>query len=154
MKEKKDFAQRLGWFLDNSIRLPGGFRIGVDGLLGLIPGVGDAIGGLLSGMIIYHAHQKGVPLLIKLRMLINILIDSSLGAIPIIGDIFDFVWKSNQRNADLMAAYQQRPEQVKRRSLVENLIFFTLLIVILAGTIWLAIWIASILWAVLMTALN
>ena len=154
MKQKKDFVQRLSWFLDNSIRLPGGYRIGVDGIIGLIPGIGDAIGGFLSGLIIYHAHKTGVPPLIKLRMLINVLIDSTLGAIPVLGDIFDFVWKANQKNADLMAAYQQKPEQVKRRSLVETVIFFTLLVLILAAIIWLTLWIASSLWTLITTSIN
>ncbi|AFJ02290.1 hypothetical protein Q7C_1135 [Methylophaga frappieri] len=149
-----DFAKRLGWFLDNSIRLPGGYRIGVDGLLGLIPGLGDAIAGLLSGLILFQAHRAGIPTPIKLRMLINILIDTSIGAIPVFGDIFDFVWKANQRNADLITAYQQHPDKVKRHSLVGSLLFLIILIIALVLMIWLAIWIASNLWSLLITSVT
>ncbi|HCO01485.1 MAG TPA: DUF4112 domain-containing protein, partial [Methylophaga sp.] len=106
MKTKSRFVERLSWFLDESITLPGGYKIGLDGFIGLIPGIGDFIGGLLSSVIIYKAHQIGVPRMILGRMVINMMIDTVLGAIPVAGDVFDFVWKANKRNAALLDKYQ------------------------------------------------
>lgn len=141
MKTKSRFIERLSWFLDESIPLPGGYRIGVDGFIGLIPGIGDFIGGLLSSVIIYKAHQLGVPRMILGRMIINMMIDTVLGAVPVAGDVFDFVWKANKRNAVLLDDYQQQPEQVYRKSLIQNILFIALLLGILVLMIALIGWI-------------
>ncbi|HAD31041.1 MAG TPA: DUF4112 domain-containing protein [Methylophaga sp.] len=141
MKTKSRFVERLSWFLDESITLPGGYKIGLDGFIGLIPGIGDFIGGLLSSVIIYKAHQIGVPRMILGRMVINMMIDTVLGAIPVAGDVFDFVWKANKRNAALLDKYQQQPQQVYRKSLIENIIFIAVLLSILVLMIALIGWI-------------
>src|SRR5919199_4702781 len=92
----------LSRLLDEQFRIPGTTqRIGLDGLLGLIPGVGDAAGALLSAYILYEAMQLGAPKTVLLRMVVNIGIDTVGGAIPVVGDIFDVVWKANKKNAAL-----------------------------------------------------
>lgn len=145
MKRKSRFIERLSWFLDESITLPGGYKIGMDGFIGLIPGVGDFIGGLLSSVIIYKAHQIGVPRMVLGRMIINMIIDTVLGAIPIAGDAFDFVWKANKRNAILLDTYQQQPQQVYRKSLIQNIIFIAVLLGILVLMIALISWVIGLL---------
>jgi hypothetical protein len=95
--------ERLAWLLDRWIRI-GPFSIGLDGLLGLIPGLGDITGTALSALIIAKAMQAGVPRIVILRMVANVGIDSLLGSIPFIGDIFDFAYKSNIKN---LALYRQ-----------------------------------------------
>jgi len=145
MKTKSRFIERLSWFLDESIPLPGGYRIGLDGFIGLIPGIGDFIGGLLSSVIIYKAHQLGVPRMILGRMIINMMIDTVLGAIPVAGDVFDFVWKANRRNVTLLEDYQQQPKQVYRKSLMQNILFIAILLGILALMIALIAWIIGLL---------
>lgn len=150
MKTKSRFIERLGWFLDESITLPGGYKIGLDGFIGLIPGIGDFIGGLLSSVIIYKAHQIGVPRMVLGRMIINMMIDTVLGAIPIAGDVFDFVWKANKRNVALLEDYQQQPKQVYRKSLIQNILFIALLLGILALMIALISWVIGL----LITAIN
>lgn len=115
-------ARRLAWLLDRSVPLPGGFRIGLDGLLGLIPGVGDAIGGGLSTWIVYQAWREGAPRIILARMLLNVGLDTLLGAIPLLGDLFDFFWKSNLRNLELLDAYRRAPQPTYRRSLWSTLL--------------------------------
>lgn len=101
--------------LDSAIRLPGGFRIGLDGIVGLIPGIGDILGAGLSGYFIYAASRLGIPGSVVARMIINTLIETVIGAIPIIGDIFDFVFKANDRNARLLhAALEERNREQKR----------------------------------------
>ena len=96
----------LSRLLDEQFRLPGTtYRVGLDGLLGLIPGVGDAVGALLSAYILYEAIRLGAPNTVLLRMMANIGIDAVGGVIPIVGDIFDMAWKANKKNAALLHAY-------------------------------------------------
>lgn len=96
-------------FTDDSIRLPGGFRIGWDGIIGLVPGVGDVIGLLLSSYLIHSASQLGASKSLLIRMTINTGIDTLIGAIPFAGDIFDFVFKSNKRNMKLLERHLDAP---------------------------------------------
>jgi hypothetical protein len=96
----------LSHLLDEQFRIPGTtYRIGLDGLLGLIPGVGDAAGALLSIYILYEAMRLGTSRPVLLRMIANIGIDAVGGAVPIVGDIFDMAWKANKKNAALLHAY-------------------------------------------------
>lgn len=92
----------LARWLDNKIVLPGGFRIGFDGLIGLIPGIGDTIGTMLSFYIVTQAARLGASVTTLIRMIGNILIELIVGSIPIVGDLFDFVWKANVRNIELL----------------------------------------------------
>lgn len=95
--------ERLARLLDSEFRVPGiRFRFGLDGLIGLAPGVGDAVGLALSSYIVMEAWRMGVPPQVLVRMIANILIDSAVGAVPVAGDLFDFVWKANRRNIDLL----------------------------------------------------
>src|SRR5437660_9380713 len=96
----------LSRLLDEQFRIPGTrYRLGLDGLLGLIPGVGDAAGALLSAYILYEAMRLGAPSTVLLRMVANIGIDTVGGAVPVVGDIFDIAWKANKKNAALLHAY-------------------------------------------------
>ena len=96
----------LSRLLDEQFRIPGTrYRVGLDGLLGLIPGVGDAAGALLSAYILYEAMRLGAPSTVLLRMVANIGIDTVGGAIPVVGDIFDIAWKANKKNAALLHAH-------------------------------------------------
>lgn len=87
----------LAWLMDESIAI-GPWKIGLDGLVGLIPGVGDMAGAAVSAVIILGAAQRGIPRSAVIRMVINVAIDALLGALPLVGDIFDFAYKSNSRN--------------------------------------------------------
>jgi len=102
----------LGRLLDEQFRIPGTRqRIGLDGLLGLIPGVGDMMGTLLSVYILYEAIQLGVPRHVLLRMVANIGLDAVVGAIPLAGDIFDVVWKANTKNITLLQDALRQQQQ-------------------------------------------
>ena len=94
--------EAYGRWLDSSIRLPGGLRIGWDGIIGLIPGFGDAVGLGLSAWLVMRASSLGLPRSVIFRMVVNILIETVIGAIPVLGDAFDFVFKANNRNVALM----------------------------------------------------
>jgi hypothetical protein len=90
----------IAWLMDSAIPV-GRWSIGLDGLIGLIPGFGDMIGALISMLIVMRAMQAGVPRVAIARMLANITIDALIGAIPIFGDAFDFAYKSNLKNVKI-----------------------------------------------------
>lgn len=96
---------RLAWLLDSAIRLPGGFRIGVDGIIGLVPGMGDLVGAALSSYLVVEAARLKLPFRLLARMTMNILIELVVGVIPIVGDIFDFAFKANLRNMRILNEY-------------------------------------------------
>jgi hypothetical protein len=87
----------LAWLMDNSIQV-GPWRIGLDGLVGLLPGAGDLATGVVSMVIILRAAAAGVPRVAVARMVANVAIDTLLGMVPVAGDLFDMAYKSNLRN--------------------------------------------------------
>ena len=95
--------ETIAGLLDTAFVIPGtGFRFGVDGLIGLVPGVGDLLTTGISLWLVKEAHVLGVPKHLIARMLGNIVIDGVVGAVPLVGDAFDLVWKSNRRNLHLL----------------------------------------------------
>lgn len=110
-------VQQLARLLDAAVRVPGtNIRFGLDAVLGLIPGAGDIAGGLLSSFIILKAANLGAPRSVLARMVMNVAVDSIVGAVPILGDIFDVGWKSNVRNAALLEQYAATPVATRRTS--------------------------------------
>ena len=102
--------RRLGELLDNSIPVPGtGFRFGIDTIIGLVPGVGDLIGGALSAYIILESARLGVPRTLLARMGYNVLVDVAVGTIPVLGDLFDAGYKANLRNLALLRGHVEQP---------------------------------------------
>ncbi len=102
--------QALSRLLDSSIPLPGGYRIGLDGLLGLIPGFGDIAGSIASSYIIIESARLGASTATLLHMVFNVLVDSIIGLVPFLGDLFDFVWKANEKNTALMEKQLNTPQ--------------------------------------------
>jgi Domain of unknown function (DUF4112) len=95
--------ERLGWLMDDLFRVPVlGWRFGLDALIGLIPGFGDTTTSLVSFYILATAVRYRVPKITMLRMALNIVIDYLVGSIPIVGDLADAWWKSNQMNLALL----------------------------------------------------
>jgi hypothetical protein len=90
----------LAWLMDESIRI-GPWKIGLDGFIGLVPGIGDMAGAAVSAFIILGAAQTGIPRSAVIRMVINAAVDGLLGSLPFVGDIFDFAYKSNARNIQI-----------------------------------------------------
>lgn len=94
--------RRLAWLLDRSIPIGGGYRIGIDPLIGLIPGIGDVVGAGLSSLILHDAARLGLPVHVLLRMIGNVVVELVIGVIPVVGDLFDFAWHANMRNLALV----------------------------------------------------
>jgi uncharacterized protein DUF4112 len=107
---------RLEILLDEAFRVPGtNIRFGLDGIIGLIPGLGDVVAGLLSLIIPMAAWMRGVPYVTLIRMAVNIGIGVLVGSIPFLGDIFDIAWKANRRNYQLMRRHLGEPRRHTRR---------------------------------------
>jgi uncharacterized protein DUF4112 len=101
--------RRFAWLLDEAFSIPGTKRrFGVDAALGLIPGIGDIVAGLLSAWIIVSAVRHRVPLLKVGRMVFNVLLDVTVGAIPLFGDVFDFLFEENMINLRLLLRHRNR----------------------------------------------
>ena len=107
-KDLGQLAQALAQLLDSSLTIPGtSIRIGLDPLLGLIPGIGDLISNAIGSSLLFLATKAGVPRIVILRMSFNIFINMVVGAIPIIGDLFSIWFKSNLQNAQLLHRHCQ-----------------------------------------------
>ena len=99
--------QRFATLMDEQFQIPGlGTRIGLDALLGFVPGIGDAGGALLSSWIILGALRHHVPAIHILRMVLNVAIDTMVGAVPVLGDVFDIFFKENVDNVALIVRYR------------------------------------------------
>lgn len=105
-------ADILAKVMDTSIRIPGtSWSIGLDPLLGLIPGIGDVIANLIGTVILGIATRLQIPRIVLTRMSLNLLINGTVGAVPVIGDLF-FVWfRSHARNAALLREAAQKPDR-------------------------------------------
>jgi hypothetical protein len=120
----------LSHLLDDCFRIPGtAIRFGLDGVVGFIPGIGDAIAGIASCIIIFAAWVRGVSYVVLARMLANWGIEVLLGAVPVLGNLFDIGWKANRRNYKLLTSSLADPQGTRRRSWL----FFACLCLIFAA---------------------
>lgn len=126
------WAERLVRFLDDGLRVPGtSFRVGFDGLIGLLfPGAGDAVTAVSALSLFWLALQRGVPRAVLLRMAINVGLDALVGAIPVLGDLFDFGFKSNRKNLRLIERAANQP--ARPRHLADYLVIALFALVILS----------------------
>lgn len=98
--------RKLSNLLDDAVRVPGtSYGVGIDPLLGLIPGGGDFLGGLISVYIVFSAAMMGLPRETLTRMASNIVFDSLAGTVPVFGDLFDVAWKANSKNMDILESH-------------------------------------------------
>ena len=104
-----DQIEQLTRFLDEAFRIPGtNIRIGWDSIIGFVPGLGDVATAAMSAYLIHQAHQAGASKWVIARMLGNVGLDLTVGAVPILGDAFDLFFKSNRRNARLLKRHLDR----------------------------------------------
>jgi len=111
-KDQLDIEQRvkaieeLAQLMDSQFKLPGiPLRLGLDTIIGLIPGIGDTIGLAIAGYIILQSRRLGINGSLVIQMIFNIFIDWLIGLIPLVGDIFDWGWKGNNKNAALLREF-------------------------------------------------
>jgi hypothetical protein len=120
----------LSHILDDFLRIPGtSIRFGLDGIVGVVPGIGDVLGGIASSIIIVAAWIRGVSYATVARMVANVGIEVVVGSIPVIGDMFDIAWRANRRNYALLASSLAEP----RKHTIQSWIFLIGLCILLTG---------------------
>jgi len=130
--------------LDDVFQIPGTrIRFGLDAIVGLMPGLGDILTGAASFLIVLAAWQRGLPRVTQTRMLMNVVIDTGIGAIPFLGDVFDVAWKANRRNMTLLK--RSETTSISRQKTSDWLFLIAIFAV---GALVLAIPIAVLVWLV------
>ncbi len=125
--------------LDELVPIPGtSFRFGLDPVIGLVPGGGDAVGAILSAYGLLVGVRLGAPAAVLLRMCGNIAVDALVGTIPLLGEVFDFGFKANRRNLKLLERYERTPGAVARGSRLLLAAVLLILLLILVGAFVLA----------------
>lgn len=134
-----DRARGFSRLMDTAFRVPGTqWRFGLDPLLGLVPGIGDVVGGGFSVYLLWLAARAGAPAAVLTRMAVNVGVDALVGAIPLLGDLFDAGWKANRRNMRILEGHIAAPDRTRSRSKGVLLTILALLLLLLAGVFWLA----------------
>ena len=129
-------VRALARLLDSAVTIPGTkIRFGADSIVGLIPGVGDVAGAVLSGYIVLVATQLGASAPVVTRMLLNIGVDTVVGSIPVLGDVFDVAWRSNQKNVALLESHLADSAATRRGSrwLITGLAIAAIAVLALVG---------------------
>lgn len=136
--------------MDEAFPIPGtNIRVGLDALIGLVPGIGDVVGGVMSTWIIVGALRHRVPARIILRMILNVVIDLLFGAVPVAGDVFDFLFEENMRNMRLLELHRDRrrpPRPMSQIALVAAAIvgfIICVAILMVAGLVALVVWLIA-----------
>lgn len=149
MEENEKLRRRLAslaHFTDDSISLPGGYRIGWDGIIGLIPWVGDIVGLIMSSYLIHASAKLGASKRLLLRMSANAVTETLIGSIPVIGDLFDLAFKANRRNYELLERHIDSPKKTERASTLWLFAVGTTIVLILLTLIFFLVRIVSWAW--------
>lgn len=136
----------LSRLLDSAFTIPGTqIRIGLDPVLGLVPGIGDLLSPLCAIAMLIVARDAGLPLIVQLRMVVNVAIDAFVGFVPIVGDLFDFAWRANDRNMELLEHYAYRARRASPGDWVFVIVLIAVLLAIAAAPVVLAGWLLDVL---------
>lgn len=132
--EVEESIERLSWLMDDLFRVPVlGWRVGLDAIVGLIPGFGDTATTLVSFYILTSAVRYRVPKVTLMRMGLNLGLDYVLGALPLVGDLFDAWFKSNQKNVDLLRSRAQVSASDARQGKLSDWLFVSVIVLLLAA---------------------
>ena len=133
-------VRTLARLLDSAVTVPGtNFRVGLDALIGLVPGVGDMAGAAMSGYIVLAAARLGAPKPVLMRMILNVAIDGVVGSVPLLGDLFDAGWRANIRNTALLDRHLAAPAQARKGSIAVMIGVAALLVLLAIGAVLLTI---------------
>ena len=135
--------RKLAWLLDRSVGVGPNARFGLDPVIGLMPVIGDWVGAGLSLYVVYEALRLGIAWPVLGRMLVNVGVEAVVGAVPVLGDVFDFVWQANSRNLRLVEEnYHARLRPRSARSITGVLIGVGIALALtLIAALWLAVWV-------------
>lgn len=123
--------RRMAWWMDRCVPLGGRWRIGLDPIVGLVPGVGDTLTTGLSLWMLYEAMRLGLPWRVLARMIGNIAVEATFGAVPVFGDLFDAAWQANQRNFALVETHYS--PRLRARSSRRIAVAFALIALLFLG---------------------
>ena len=127
---------------DDLVRVPGtNIRFGLDPLIGLLPGGGDLIAGMVSAYALLVASRLGAPASVIARMVFNIAIDTVVGSIPLVGDAFDVAWRANHKNLELLERYERSPSTTRRSSAAVLALALLVVLLIVVGAAFISIWV-------------
>ncbi len=145
IKREVSQARALARVLDGLVPLPGGMRIGLDSIVGLLPGIGDMAGAAASAYIVLLAIRAGASRTAVIRMVANIALDTIVGALPILGDLFDLGWQSNTKNVAIM---ENDLDATGVRSHTSKAVLILIVVGVLVALGGLAYMVAAFLWLV------
>lgn len=124
------WSERMAWILDNQYRIPGtDFKFGLDPILGLVPGLGDAISMIFQLSLVFALLRNGSSGKLRALLFVNVMLDTAIGSIPVVGQVFDFFFKASQRNLKLVQEYLY---EGKHTGSGRNIWLLLLLLIILA----------------------
>ncbi|MDJ0726413.1 MAG: DUF4112 domain-containing protein [Prochloraceae cyanobacterium] len=134
----------LSYLLDDAIAIPGtSYSIGIDPLLGLIPVGGDYLSAIFSAYIVIQSARMGASRATVSRMVFNIIVDTLVGTVPMLGDLFDFAWKANNKNIELLESALNAPEKTKKADWLFLILLLGALLLVVFLTASLSIYILS-----------
>jgi len=141
---------QIAYWLDNRFQIPGlRWRFGLDSIVGLIPGVGDWLTTAISLVVLFAGVRQGVPRATLVRMALNVGVDHLVGSVPVLGDLFDVVWKSNSRNVALLRHHAGLPEAQRKATRGDWLFIGGVALAVVAFSVamlWLGLWILAHVW--------
>ncbi len=155
----EESLEQLSYWLDDAIRIPGlGWRFGLDAIVGFVPGVGDMATTIASLYILAAAVRYRVPKITILRMALNIAIDYLVGMIPFVGDLFDFAWKSNKMNMNLLRTHATVSASEAKNARTSDWLFvggvMLVLLLISFGTLFLSLLLLASFWQLISQAIR
>jgi len=132
--QRLDALRKVAQLLDSAFVLPGtSMRVGLDPILGLVPGLGDLVSPLFTLGILWQARELGIPKVVQLRMIFNVGIDTVVGLVPVLGDAFDFAWKANEMNMVLLERHAHEEHKAAARDWLFVAAMVALLVLIAAA---------------------
>ncbi len=134
-------AKWIALIMDTMFKVPGtNVRFGLDPIVGLVPGLGNAVGAMVSSLVLFQSARSGIPRIVLVRMALNVLINTGAGAVPIIGDLFSVWWKSNDRNYRLYQKHLPATSVSTRSDWLFVVILISLILLGLLAVLTLLIW--------------
>jgi hypothetical protein len=143
-EQRLEWLRRVSRLLDSATTVPGtSIRVGLDPILGLLPGLGDLVSPLFTMGILWQARELGIPRVVQLRMIFNVAIDTLFGLVPIIGDLFDVAWRANDRNMALLDRYAHEEHPASRGDWLFVILMLALLVVLAVTPFLVIAWVLS-----------